>query len=105
MHNIKIENMTFSYIDQLVPLFKNVNLDISTDWKLGLIGRNGQGKTTLLKLISGKLSPVKGSISNYKVNFRYFPIKIISPNLPTIMAIQEVYLIEEWELKKALSKR
>lgn len=104
MHNIKIENMTFSYIDQLVPLFKNVNLDISTDWKLGLIGRNGQGKTTLLKLISGKLSPVKGSISNHKVNFQYFPIKIISPNLPTIMAIQEVYLIEEWELKKELSK-
>lgn len=104
MLNIKLENMTFSYDNQVSPLFKNVNLNISTDWKLGLIGRNGQGKTTLLNLLLRKLMPTGGTITSDKIDFQYFPINIASSELPTIMAIQEVFSIEEWELKKELSK-
>ena len=100
MLNIKIQNMTFSYDNQVNPLFKNVNLNVSTDWKLGLIGRNGQGKTTLLNLLLRKLMPTSGTISSDRIDFQYFPINIVSPELPTIMAIQEVFSIEEWELKK-----
>ena len=46
MSVIKIENVTFSYPNSYDTVFENLNLQIDTDWKLGLVGRNGRGKTT-----------------------------------------------------------
>lgn len=63
MARIQIENLTFYYRDYYNPVFENVTLDLSTNWRLGLIGRNGRGKTTLLKLLSGDLKPCGGRIS------------------------------------------
>lgn len=48
MSMIKIENLTFSYPTGYDNIFENVNFQIDTDWKLGFVGRNGRGKTTLL---------------------------------------------------------
>lgn len=44
------------------PLFSSVDLSFDTD-RTGLVGRNGVGKTTLLKLISGDLAPLSGKVS------------------------------------------
>lgn len=96
--------MSFSYDGQLTPLFQNVNLNISSDWKLGLIGRNGKGKTTFLNLLQQRILPTSGVIQTGKINFNRFPIEVKSPELPAIMAIQEVYEIENWELEKELSQ-
>ncbi len=38
------------------PILKKVNIEINTESKIGIVGRNGCGKTTLLRLISGELS-------------------------------------------------
>ena len=46
MEPITINNLTFAYPGQ-EPLFNHCDLNISSDWKLGLLGRNGRGKTTL----------------------------------------------------------
>lgn len=62
MSNITIQEMSYYYTDHYHPVFENVSLVLDTDWKLGLIGRNGRGKTTLLKLLSKELEPVKGLI-------------------------------------------
>ncbi len=48
MSMIKVENLTFSYPTGYDNIFENVNFQIDTDWKLGFVGRNGRGKTTLL---------------------------------------------------------
>ena len=103
MADIKVKNLTFAYDGQLTPLFKKVNLNIGLDWKLGLLGRNGQGKTTFLKLFLGELAPNGGQIER-QTTFQYFPLKIDHPSYPTIMAIQDNYPIEKWKLKKELSK-
>lgn len=58
-----IKDMEFSYAGHFKPVFKEVNLQLNSDWKLGLIGRNGRGKTTLLKLIHGSLKADKGTIT------------------------------------------
>ena len=59
MASIIINSLTFYYsAGASETIFENVNLNLSTDWKLGLIGRNGKGKTTLLKLIKKSLEPV-----------------------------------------------
>lgn len=54
MSMIRVENITFSYPSSFDPVFENVSFQIDTEWKLGLVGRNGRGKTTLLKLLLGE---------------------------------------------------
>ena len=51
MSTIKIENLTFSYYGYVKPIFENVSFSFETNWKIGLIGRNGIGKSTLFKLL------------------------------------------------------
>lgn len=47
MSLIKIENLTFSYFSSTKPVFDDVSFSLDTNWKTGLIGRNGIGKSTL----------------------------------------------------------
>ena len=54
MSMISISKLTFAYEGSHDNVFENVSFHIDTDWKLGLTGRNGRGKTTLLKLLMGK---------------------------------------------------
>lgn len=59
---IQILDMDFYYNEYFNPIFENVQLSLDASWKLGLIGRNGRGKTTLLNLIHGSLDPCKGKV-------------------------------------------
>jgi len=57
---IKLENVSFSYNQE--EFLKNINISIYEGDFLGVIGPNGGGKTTLLKLILGLLKPETGRI-------------------------------------------
>ena len=57
---IKIRNLNFSYDRQVV--LEDINLEYSSDEFLAIIGPNGGGKSTLLKLILGLLKPQSGEI-------------------------------------------
>ena len=57
---ITLENVRFGYEDKI--LFEKVNAVISEGERIGLIGANGEGKTTLLRLMMGTLSPDDGRI-------------------------------------------
>ena len=74
MSMIKVSNLTFNYDNHPDNIFENVSFNIDTDWKLGFIGRNGKGKTTLLNLLLGKYE-YSGSIVS-SVEFDYFPFKV-----------------------------
>ena len=71
MAQIKVSELKFSYEDSFDTVLEDVNFNIDTDWKLGLIGRNGKGKTTLLNLFQGKYE-YEGSIVSSE-RFDYFP--------------------------------
>jgi len=58
---INIENLHFSY--GIHEIFKDLNLSINEKKQIGLVGRNGTGKSTLLKLITGELAQERGHIS------------------------------------------
>ena len=73
MSMIKVSNLTFNYDNHPDNIFENVSFNIDTDWKLGFIGRNGKGKTTLLNLLLGKYE-YSGSIVS-SVEFDYFLLK------------------------------
>lgn len=44
MSQIRADRLTFSYDGSIEPVFENASFTLDTDWKLGLIGRNGKGK-------------------------------------------------------------
>merc|ERR1719412_2015510 len=53
---VEMENVSFSY-DPEKPLLKNIDLTLMMDSRIGMLGANGVGKTTLVKLILGELTP------------------------------------------------
>lgn len=57
---ITCENMTFGYDGE--PILENINFTINEGDRIGFIGGNGEGKTTLIKLILSSLSPDSGRI-------------------------------------------
>lgn len=57
---IRLENVSFSYGDKQV--LKNINFSIERGMFMGLVGPNGGGKTTLIKIILGLIKPDEGSV-------------------------------------------
>ena len=56
---LTVENVTFSYTGESV--LKDVSLAVNEGERIGFIGGNGEGKTTLLKLMLGTLAPDRKS--------------------------------------------
>jgi len=91
---VDVKQMTFSYNDQVV--LENVDLNIHEGDFVAMIGPNGGGKTTLLKLILGLLTPSKGTIHVFDLpprkaayNTGYVPQDVhINRNFPiTVMDV------------------
>ena len=102
MSLISVKNLTFGYDGDYINIFENVSFNIDTDWKLGLIGRNGKGKTTFLKLLQGKFE-YKGTILK-NVDFDYFPFEIKNKEKITLEIINEIIPnIQEWKIIKELN--
>ena len=102
MSLIRVNNLTFSYNGCYNNIFRDVSFTIDTDWKLGLIGRNGKGKTTLLKLLQGKLVYTGTIAKNVEVD--YFPFEIVNKDTMTIEIVYEIAPnAEDWEIIKELN--
>lgn len=102
MSIIKVENLTFSYDSSYDNIFEDVNFTIDTDWKIGLIGRNGRGKTTFLNLLLNKYKYDGRIISS--VHFDYFPYHVADKSRMTIEILLEISpMAEEWEFVRELS--
>ena len=61
MNVLEINGLSKSY-KKNIPVLHNLNLSIETGRSVGLLGPNGCGKSTLIKLISGLLQPDSGEI-------------------------------------------
>ena len=101
MSNIQIRNLTFGYDLQGINLFEETDVTIDSSWKLGLVGRNGRGKTTFLKLLLGQL-PYKGRIT-YQESFRYFPQPIADKKQLTFTVLETMADFEQWQIEKELN--
>ena len=102
MSIINVKNLTFRYDGSLNNVFENVSFNIDTDWKLGLIGRNGKGKTTFLKLLLGEYE-YKGTITK-SVEFDYFPFEVKDKERMAIEIVNEIApSVEDWQIIKELN--
>lgn len=102
MSLINVNHLTFGYDGSLRNVFEDVSFNIDTDWKLGLIGRNGKGKTTFLKLLLGEYE-YNGTISK-NVEFDYFPFEVKDKEKMSIEIVNEIAPnVEDWEIIKELN--
>lgn len=103
MSQITIQNLHFTYDGDHTPVFQELNLQLDTSWKLGLVGRNGRGKTTLLRLLAGELEG-RGSI-RLSQGSRYWPKPVDDSSRRTLDVLLEHVAPEEaWRLNWELSK-
>ena len=75
-------------------LFNNINFDIKRGERVALIGNNGTGKTTILKLINGIIQPDSGSIYlGAKVAIGYYDQEhhVLDPDKTLFQEIQDAY--------------
>lgn len=99
---IDIRNLTFEYPGSLEPVFNDLDLKLDTDWKLGLIGRNGYGKTTFLKLLMDEYS-YKGLICK-PIPMAYFPFSINNYNIMTLDLLETLQPdFQLWCLKREMN--
>ena len=102
MSLINVKNLTFAYPGSFDNVFDNVGFRLDTAWRLGLVGRNGKGKTTLLKLLDGQYE-YDGTIDS-TVNFYYFPFEVKDKNQSVLNVLGELCPdAQSWEISKELN--
>jgi zinc transport system ATP-binding protein len=70
MHIIELKDVSFSYNGE--PVLDNISVTIDKGQYAGVIGPNGGGKTTLIKVILGLLRPTSGRITLFGKDIKYF---------------------------------
>jgi ATP-binding cassette subfamily F protein 3 len=83
-HLMKVKNITFGYQPDH-PLIKDLSVEIGRRARICVVGKNGKGKSTLLRLLQGELAPQSGEITYHdKCQRGYFGqtnIERLSPEL------------------------
>jgi zinc transport system ATP-binding protein len=77
---IEVENVSFSYDDH--PVLENISFSVKSGEYLGVIGPNGGGKTTLIKIILGLLQPKTGRVKIFGEDIQSFNQKSLIGYVP-----------------------
>ncbi len=89
---ISVNNLSVEF--NATPLFDNINYVINPRDKIALVGKNGAGKTTMLKIIAGLQSPTSGTVAT--------PADVTIGYLPQQMEVSDTLTVIE-EVRKAFS--
>ncbi len=103
---INIENLTKSYNGEV--LFDSVSFKLNPKEKIGLLGRNGHGKTTLFRLITGNVSPDSGTIiipKYYRIGYVRQELEFTKDNVLAegMTGLREDEKDQHWKVEEILS--
>lgn len=89
---LQLEDLSYRYGTQEKFLFEHFSLNITEGNRIAFIGKNGQGKSTLIKLITSEMNPTTGEITKHKnLNIGYFGQHQIH-HLPSSLTALEYFL-------------
>jgi len=60
-----VEDLNFHYPDNNLNLIEKLSFTVGSNDRIAIIGKNGKGKSTLLNLLAGELSPTRGEVSSH----------------------------------------
>ncbi|WP_320033902.1 ABC-F family ATP-binding cassette domain-containing protein [Halarcobacter sp.] len=91
---LDVRNLSFGYIEDNI-LFKNISFNLKKGETLGIIGKNGKGKSTLLNNIARELTPLSGSIDYHvSTSYGHFGQTNISHLNPNNTIMDEIYVAQ-----------
>ncbi|MEN8905791.1 MAG: ribosomal protection-like ABC-F family protein [Clostridiales bacterium] len=102
---ISLNDVSKKYGDRL--LWENINLNVYKDEKIAILGKNGTGKTTLLKLITGEEKSDTGNVkmsNNIKYLYMQQNIKFDDPNLTILETLRYSMEVNEENARRILAK-
>lgn len=101
---VEFKNVTFGYPNERVIL-KNFNLRLEPNKKIAIVGKSGQGKSTLFNLLTRVFDPTKGEITLDGVNIKDLDEKTLRKNISIIR--QEPFIFNRTILNnfKMINKR
>ena len=101
---ITLDNASVGY--NKIEVLKNINLQINPDDRIGLLGVNGEGKSTFSKLIAKKIDLMNGSLQiPQKLKIGYFAQHQLDELRPDETAFQHVYLKMKSEMPSRIRAR
>ncbi|MFZ5827299.1 MAG: ABC transporter ATP-binding protein [Bacillota bacterium] len=78
---IEIRDLTFQYVNQERPALKGINLKIAPGQTLGILGRTGSGKSTLVSLLARVFNPPRGSVFIDSIDVLDLPLNLLRRNI------------------------
>ncbi len=101
MTAIQITHLSYTYPSQAEAIFTDLSLDLDSSWKLALVGRNGRGKTTFLRLLAGQLGTQRAVKS--PLTFTYYPT-FLPKDEPAYFSLMDEAAFELWRLEKEMNR-
>lgn len=103
---ISVKNITKRYGTRV--LFSDVSFDVLAGERIGLVGRNGHGKTTIFRIIAGEEEPDEGRIfmpNNYSIGYLAQHLNFTRPTVleEACQGLKPEELGSEWKVEKILS--
>ena len=100
---ISIEGLKVEF--GVTPLFEDVSFVINKKDRIALVGKNGAGKSTMLKILAGLQQPTEGNVAVQRgVTIGYLPQVMILSDTRTVMAEAEMAFEHIFELQDKLAK-
>ncbi len=89
---LEVKDLSFGYTPENI-LFKNISFTLEKGECLGIIGKNGKGKSTLLNTIAGELKPLRGDVNFHSTtSYAHFGQTNISHLNPKNTVMDEIYV-------------
>lgn len=86
---IKLEDVNYNYNDH--PVLENISFAVNSGEYLGIIGPNGGGKTTLIRIMLGLLKPTTGTVRIFGQEINHFKARYKLGYVPQRAAHEEFY--------------
>ena len=94
---IEFHEVSFSYPGSDRPILRNLNLFLKPDERIALIGENGEGKTTIVKLLTRLYDPTAGQILLDGIDLREYDLDDYASNIAVIFQDFMRYDMTAWE--------